>query len=137
MGGPRPGDTAELVGLRSRPDLNGRRVEGKGRSRGQDGAPRLAVLLLSEGGEWIKVKSSNVKRDRPRRAPEPEPGDPAELVGLRSRLANLNGRRVEVEGLAVGRDGLPEFNRYVVRVLGDEGEPFKVKAANLKLFGPG
>ena len=60
---------------------------------------------------------------------DPEPGDTAELVGL-SRT-DLNGRRVEVQARATGKDGTP---RFVVQVLGaDGGGPVKVKAKNLKL----
>lgn len=60
---------------------------------------------------------------------DPEPGDTAELVGL-SRT-DLNGRRVEVQARATGKDGTP---RLVVQVLGaDGGGPILVKAKNLKL----
>ena len=47
---PEPGDRGHLVGLRSRPDLNGRRVEVKGPAVGRDGAPRFAVRLLFGAG---------------------------------------------------------------------------------------
>ena len=46
MAEPGPGDRGQLAGLRSRPDLNGRRVEVLGPATGADGAPRLAVRLL-------------------------------------------------------------------------------------------
>ena len=47
------GDTAELVGLRSRADLNGRRVEVRGQAAGKDGAPRLRVELRRR---WAVLK---------------------------------------------------------------------------------
>ena len=70
MGEPGPGvgietgDTAELVGLRSRADLNGRRVEVQGRAAGSDGAPRFRCRLLDDGGgasDFVKVKAANLK----------------------------------------------------------------------------
>ena len=50
MAGPETGDRGELAGLRSRPDLNGRRVEVKGLAPGKDGAPRFRVELLFGAG---------------------------------------------------------------------------------------
>ena len=80
-----------------------------------------------KGGKAKEKKSAGSSR-APAAGPEPEPGDTGELAGLRSR-ADLNGRRVEVEARAVGKDGAP---RFVVRVLGND-EKVKVKAANLKV----
>jgi hypothetical protein len=56
------------VGLRSRPDLNGRRVEVKGEEAGKDGAPRFRVeLLFGVGaGTVMKVKAANLDLDRDR-----------------------------------------------------------------------
>ena len=61
------GDTAELTGLRRRPDLNGRRVEITGEAVGKDGAPRFTVQLLdsSSGAGCIKVKAANLKPFKP------------------------------------------------------------------------
>merc|ERR1711885_65230 len=68
MAGPQPGDRGELAGLRSRPDLNGRRVEVEGPTAGQDGAPRLAVRLLfgAGAGTVLKVKAANLELDKDR-----------------------------------------------------------------------
>ena len=65
MAEPGPGDRGHLAGLRSRPDLNGRRVEVRGPAPGKDGAPRLAVRLLSGGGAGavLKVKAANLQLD--------------------------------------------------------------------------
>merc|ERR1711885_103190 len=68
MAGPQPGDRGELAGLRSRPDLNGRRVEVRGQAAGRDGAPRLAVRLLFGvgAGTVLKVKAANLDLDKDR-----------------------------------------------------------------------
>ena len=59
-GGPEVGDAGELVGLRGREDLNGRRVEVEARTAGKDGAPRFVVRVLGEGGgERGKGKATN------------------------------------------------------------------------------
>ena len=60
---PKRGDRGELAGLRSRPDLNGRRVEVRGTATGKDGAPRLAVRLLfgAGAGTVLKVKPANLQ----------------------------------------------------------------------------
>ena len=50
MAGPQPGDRGQLAGLRSRPDLNGRRVEVRGPALGRDGPPRFRVGLLFGAG---------------------------------------------------------------------------------------
>ena len=65
---PEPADRGQLVGLRSRPDLNGRRVEVRGQAAGKDGAPRFAVRLLFGGGAGtvLKVKAANLDLDRDR-----------------------------------------------------------------------
>ena len=57
------GTEGELQGIGSRPDLNGRRVEVAARVTGRDGAPRLAVRLLSGAGagEVLKVKLGSLK----------------------------------------------------------------------------
>ena len=47
MAGAAPGDRGQLEGLRSSPDLNGRRGEVGGQAAGKDGSPRFAVRLLS------------------------------------------------------------------------------------------
>ena len=127
--GPKPGDRGKLVGLLSRPELNGRRVEVWKRTVRMDGAPRFRVRLLfgAGAGSEILVRARDLRLDNGDNAVEPEAGDTAELVGLRGR-ADLNGKRVEVEARAVGQDGAPCF---IVR-LGD-GEVVKVKAANLEL----
>ena len=46
---PEAGDTGELVGLRGRADLNGKRVEVESRVVGKDGAPRFMVRVLGGG----------------------------------------------------------------------------------------
>ena len=55
------------MGLHSRPDLNGRRVEVLGRTVGKDGAPRVALRLLpvfgAGAGAEIKVKAANLELD--------------------------------------------------------------------------
>ena len=56
MAEPEVGDRGELTGLRSRPDLNGRRVEVRGKAPGKDGAPRLAVRLLFGAGAGTVMK---------------------------------------------------------------------------------
>ena len=67
MARPETGDRGELAGLRSRPDLNGRRVEVKGSAAGKDGTPRLAVrLLFGAGAGTVKVKAGNLELDRDR-----------------------------------------------------------------------
>ena len=73
MAGPRPGDRGQLVGLRSRPDLNGRRVEVKGEAAGKDGAPRFAVRLLfgAGAGTVLKVKAANLELDKDRTLDDP------------------------------------------------------------------
>ena len=59
---PEAGDTAELVGLRGRADLNGRRVEVEAQTVGKDGALRLLVRVLdNSGGEVVKVRAANLK----------------------------------------------------------------------------
>ena len=67
MAGPEPGDRGYLAGLRSRPDLNGRRVEVKGPAAGKDGPPRVAVRLLpgagAGAGAEIKVKAAILELD--------------------------------------------------------------------------
>ena len=65
---PEAGDRGALAGLRSRPDLNGRRVEVRGPAPGKDGAPRLAVRLLfgAGAGTVLKVKAANLDLDRDR-----------------------------------------------------------------------
>ena len=74
MAGGGPGDRGELTGLRSRPDLNGRRVEVKGEAAGKDGAPRFAVRLLFGAGAGtgavLWVKAANLKLDKDRRPPQ-------------------------------------------------------------------
>ena len=59
MAGAEAGDRGKLAGLRSRPDLNGRRVEVRGTAAGKDGAPRVAVRLLfgAGAGTVLKVKA--------------------------------------------------------------------------------
>ena len=68
MVGPEAGDRGQLAGLRSRPDLNGRRVEVRGPAPGKDGAPRLAVRLLfgAGAGTVLKVKAANLELDKDR-----------------------------------------------------------------------
>ena len=68
MAGPEVGDRGVLAGLRSRPDLNGRRVEVRGPAPGKDGAPRLAVRLLfgAGAGTVLKVKAANLELDKDR-----------------------------------------------------------------------
>ena len=68
MAEPGPGDRGRLAGLRSRPDLNGRRVEVRGQAAGKDGAPRLAVRLLfgAGAGTVMKVKAANLNLDKDR-----------------------------------------------------------------------
>ena len=68
MAGPEAGDRGQLAGFRSRPDLNGRRVEVEGPTAGQDGPPRLAVgLLFGVGaGAVLKVKAANLELDKDR-----------------------------------------------------------------------
>ena len=68
MAGPEAGDRGKLAGLRSRPDLNGRRVEVRGTAAGKDGAPRLAVRLLfgAGAGAVLKVKAANLELDKDR-----------------------------------------------------------------------
>ena len=68
MAGPEAGDRGQLAGLRSRPDLNGRRVEVRGQTAGRDGAPRLAVRLLFGvgAGTALKVKAANLELDKDR-----------------------------------------------------------------------
>ena len=63
---PEPGDRGHLVGLRSRPDLNGRRVEVKGPAPGKEGAPRFRVELLfgTGAGTVLKVKAANLELDK-------------------------------------------------------------------------
>ena len=67
MAGPEPGDRGKLAGLRSRPDLNGRRVEVKGPAAGKDGPPRVAVRLLpgagAGAGAEVKVKAAILELD--------------------------------------------------------------------------
>ena len=65
---PEPAERGQLAGLRSRPDLNGRRVEVKGEDAGKDGAPRFAVRLLFGvgAGTVLKVKAANLDLDRDR-----------------------------------------------------------------------
>ena len=66
MAGAAPGDRGRLAGLRSRPDLNGRRVEVKGPAAGQDGAPRFRVALVFGvgAGTVLKVKAANLELDK-------------------------------------------------------------------------
>ena len=68
MAEPGPGDRGQLAGLRSRPDLNGRRVEVRGQARGKDGTPRFAVRLLfgAGAGTVLKVKPANLELDKDR-----------------------------------------------------------------------
>merc|ERR1712097_71360 len=65
---PEPADRGELAGLRSRPDLNGRRVEVRGPAAGKDGAPRFRVGLLfgAGAGTVMKVKAANLELDKDR-----------------------------------------------------------------------
>ena len=62
--GPQVGEVWELTGLRSRPDLNGRRVEVKYQDVGSDGTGRIAVRVLGGGGagvELFKAKAANLR----------------------------------------------------------------------------
>ena len=61
---PQVGEVWELTGLRSRPDLNGRRVEVKYQDVGSDGTGRIAVRVLGGGGagvELFKAKAANLR----------------------------------------------------------------------------
>ena len=82
-GGPAQG---QLVGLGSRADLNGCRVEVEGPAVGKDGAPRVAVRLLvgAEAGTVIKVKPANLELD------EDSVMDPS----LRGGILGLDGKRL-------------------------------------------
>ena len=73
-----PGDRGELVGLRGRADLNGKRVEVEARVVGKDGAPRFIVRIGDGGGEVVKVKAKNLRLDAAARA-EPEPEEVEEI----------------------------------------------------------
>ena len=54
------------MGLRSRPDLNGRRVEVRGQAPGQDGAPSFVVrLLFGDGaGSVMKVNAASLELNK-------------------------------------------------------------------------
>ena len=88
---PEPGDAAKLRGLRSRRDLNGRRVGVLSRTVGKDGGPRFRVRVLGGGGggEVVKVKAANLKLD-----------SASEVAGL-SALADA------LEALAPGAPAAP------------------------------
>ena len=64
---PQVGEVWELTGLRSRPDLNGRRVEvrTRGEAVGSDGAPGCVVRVAGvpdvSDAEVIKVKAANLR----------------------------------------------------------------------------
>ena len=86
MAGPEAGDRGKLAGLRSRPDLNGRRVEVRGTAAGWWwGAPRFRVALLfgAGAGTVMKVTAANLELDKDR------PLDPAmqTLVAATQALA--------------------------------------------------
>ena len=68
MAGPEPGDRGQLAGLRSRRDLNGRRVEVRGTAAGMDGAPRFGVELLfgAGAGTVLKVEAADLELDKDR-----------------------------------------------------------------------
>ena len=63
--GPQPGDLGQLTGLNRRADLNGCRVEVRGRVVGNDGGGRLAVRVLfgACAGSVLKVKPENLELD--------------------------------------------------------------------------
>ena len=65
MAGPEPGDRGKLAGVRSRPGLDGRRVEVKGPAAGKDGPPQVAVRLLpgAGAGAEVKVKAAILELD--------------------------------------------------------------------------
>ena len=66
---PEPGDRGVLAGLRSRPDLNGRRVEVRGPpAPGKDGCPRFPVRLLFGvgAGTGLAVRAANLDLDKDR-----------------------------------------------------------------------
>ena len=83
-------DRGHLVGLRSRPDLNGRRVEVKGPAAGKDGAPRLAVRLLfgAGAGTVLKVKAANLELDKARGMDDPAMAPLVAALALRVRAGS-------------------------------------------------
>ena len=68
--GPKAGDRGQLVGLISRTDLNGRRVEVASQKQtvGKDWKFRLKVRLLfgAKAGTVLTVKAANLKLDTDR-----------------------------------------------------------------------
>ena len=114
MAGAAPGDRGQLAGLRSRPDLNGRRVEVRGQAAGRDGAPRLAVRLLfgAGAGTVLKVKAANLDLDKDRVL------DPA-MATLEDATLSVEEATLEMQALALGVPP-PEEWRDWARGLPDE-----------------